>query len=153
MDGEDYSSNYTGDSLNSRRYMIEREIEKEIIREEIMAEMARKQALKDEVRREILMERSFKHRLSPRKPVFGRVKMIAEIPPTKSSTERPPTSVKSKSENFSCALCQVCATSEQSLNDHIRGKKHKAKASKLKAKNQGQAQNGKEYAEETEFSK
>ncbi|CAL5440372.1 unnamed protein product [Camellia sinensis] len=59
MDSEDSSSNYTGDSLNSRRYVIEREIEKEIIREEIVAEMARKQALKDEVRREILMEKEF----------------------------------------------------------------------------------------------
>ena len=47
--------------------------------------------------------------------------------------EHPVARVNKKSE-WSCALCQVSTTSEQSLNDHPQGKKHKSKASKLKAK-------------------
>ncbi|KAJ9693401.1 hypothetical protein PVL29_012253 [Vitis rotundifolia] len=47
--------------------------------------------------------------------------------------EHPVARVNTKSE-WSCALCQVSTTSEQSLNDHLQGKKHKSKASKLKAK-------------------
>ncbi|WJZ95452.1 hypothetical protein VitviT2T_014222 [Vitis vinifera] len=47
--------------------------------------------------------------------------------------EHPVARVLKKSEG-SCALCQVSTTSEQSLNDHLQGKKHKSKASKLKAK-------------------
>ncbi|XP_034695429.1 uncharacterized protein LOC117921600 isoform X5 [Vitis riparia] len=47
--------------------------------------------------------------------------------------EHPVASVN-KNPEWSCALCQVSTTSEQSLNDHLQGKKHKSKASKLEAK-------------------
>ncbi|XP_051131558.1 uncharacterized protein LOC127251749 [Andrographis paniculata] len=40
---------------------------------------------------------------------------------------------KAKAE-WSCAICQVSATSERALNEHLEGKKHKAKEAKLKAK-------------------
>ncbi|KAL6334663.1 hypothetical protein AAG906_019527 [Vitis piasezkii] len=45
-----------------------------------------------------------------------------------------PVAIVNKKSEWSCALCQVSTTSEQSLNDHLQGKKHKSKASKLKAK-------------------
>ena len=45
-----------------------------------------------------------------------------------------PVAIVNKKSEWSCALCQVSTTSEQSLNDHLQVKKHKSKASKLKAK-------------------
>ncbi|GLT85345.1 hypothetical protein SLE2022_035360 [Rubroshorea leprosula] len=39
----------------------------------------------------------------------------------------PSTSSKKPKEEWSCALCQVSATSEKGLNEHLRGRKHKAK--------------------------
>ncbi|KDP38694.1 hypothetical protein JCGZ_04047 [Jatropha curcas] len=40
---------------------------------------------------------------------------------------------KKPKEEWSCALCQVSATSENGLNEHLRGKKHKAKEARLRA--------------------
>ncbi|XP_047948658.1 uncharacterized protein LOC125194466 isoform X2 [Salvia hispanica] len=37
-------------------------------------------------------------------------------------------------EEWSCTLCQVTATSEHTLNEHLKGKKHKTKEAALKAK-------------------
>ncbi|XP_011079388.1 uncharacterized protein LOC105162910 isoform X1 [Sesamum indicum] len=42
-------------------------------------------------------------------------------------------SKKKAKEEWSCALCQVSATSEQVLNEHLQGKKHKLKEAALKA--------------------
>ncbi|XP_073307062.1 uncharacterized protein [Primulina huaijiensis] len=39
----------------------------------------------------------------------------------------------SKNKKWSCALCQVIATSENDLNEHVLGKKHKSKVAELKA--------------------
>nr|DAD27470.1 TPA_asm: hypothetical protein HUJ06_028938 [Nelumbo nucifera] len=43
------------------------------------------------------------------------------------------TGAKKKPQEWSCALCQISATSEQVLEDHLRGKKHKAKEEQMKA--------------------
>ncbi|KAL2927856.1 hypothetical protein RDABS01_015682 [Bienertia sinuspersici] len=40
-------------------------------------------------------------------------------------------------EEWSCALCRVTATSEQALNDHLKGKKHKARESGLNSQRTG----------------
>ncbi|RDX95451.1 Zinc finger protein, partial [Mucuna pruriens] len=44
---------------------------------------------------------------------------------------------KKLKQDWSCALCQVSATSENGLNDHLRGKKHKAKEIALRSKRIG----------------
>ncbi|XP_009792402.1 uncharacterized protein [Nicotiana sylvestris] len=44
-------------------------------------------------------------------------------------------------EDWSCALCQVSATSERGLNDHLQGKKHKSKEAALISQ-----RNGKNYS-------
>ncbi|XP_071909103.1 uncharacterized protein [Coffea arabica] len=46
-------------------------------------------------------------------------------------------SKKKVEEEWSCALCQVSATSERGLNDHIQGKKHKSKEAALRAQRNG----------------
>ncbi|KAL0428068.1 UNVERIFIED_CONTAM: hypothetical protein Slati_2981600 [Sesamum latifolium] len=46
-------------------------------------------------------------------------------------------SKKKAKEEWSCALCQVSATSERVLNDHLQGKKHKLKEAALKAERDG----------------
>lgn len=40
-------------------------------------------------------------------------------------------------EEWSCALCQVSATSKDGLNEHLQGKKHKSKEAALKAQRNG----------------
>lgn len=45
-------------------------------------------------------------------------------------------------KDWSCALCQVSATSEERLNDHLQGKKHKANLLKLDASKTGPKNNG-----------
>ncbi|XP_022860347.1 uncharacterized protein LOC111380912 [Olea europaea var. sylvestris] len=44
---------------------------------------------------------------------------------------------KKAKEELSCALCQVSATSEQALKDHVQGKKHKSKEAALRAQRAG----------------
>nr|GMD24305.1 Zinc finger protein like [Ipomoea batatas] len=59
------------------------------------------------------------------------VKRKMETPPEVAiSTGVPKKKVK---EEWSCALCQVSATSKDGLNEHLRGKKHKSKEAGLKA--------------------
>ncbi|XP_008810794.2 uncharacterized protein LOC103722126 [Phoenix dactylifera] len=45
-------------------------------------------------------------------------------------------------KDWSCALCQVTATSEERLNDHLEGKKHKANLLKLEVSKTGLKNNG-----------
>lgn len=40
-------------------------------------------------------------------------------------------------EEFSCAACEISATCERGLNEHIAGKKHQAKMEELKANKKG----------------
>ncbi|XP_077221867.1 uncharacterized protein LOC143855684 [Tasmannia lanceolata] len=47
-----------------------------------------------------------------------------------------PSSKKTQKE-WSCALCQVSTTSKEGLNDHLQGKKHKAKEAELGMSNTG----------------
>ena len=59
-------------------------------------------------------------------------------PPTLDPSELHPFGLKKKpKEEWSCALCQVSATSEKALNDHLRGKKHIAKEAKLNSQSAG----------------
>ncbi|KAK7347609.1 hypothetical protein VNO80_22145 [Phaseolus coccineus] len=44
---------------------------------------------------------------------------------------------KKPKKEWSCALCQIVATSEKGLNDHLQGKKHKVKAASLTTKKMG----------------
>ncbi|XP_073067027.1 uncharacterized protein [Primulina eburnea] len=43
-----------------------------------------------------------------------------------------------KSKEWTCALCQVIATSEKDLNEHVLGKKHKSKVAALSAQRTGE---------------
>ncbi|XP_073158000.1 uncharacterized protein [Henckelia pumila] len=45
---------------------------------------------------------------------------------------------KKSKEEWRCALCQVIATSENDLNEHVLGKKHKSKVAALRAQGTGQ---------------
>lgn len=44
-----------------------------------------------------------------------------------SSVEGPSEVTKNLIKDWTCALCQISATSEQGLEDHLKGKKHKSK--------------------------
>ncbi|CAA2968124.1 Deoxyribodipyrimidine photo-lyase [Olea europaea subsp. europaea] len=48
---------------------------------------------------------------------------------------------KKAKEEWSCALCQVSATSERALKDHVQGKKHKSKEAALRAQRGGKNYN------------
>ncbi|KAK3189740.1 hypothetical protein Dsin_029301 [Dipteronia sinensis] len=64
------------------------------------------------------------------------VKRKAEIPPA-APGELPFTNMKKKAkEEWSCALCEVSATSERGLNEHLQGRKHKSKEARLRAQAQ-----------------
>ncbi|KAJ0091704.1 hypothetical protein Patl1_14572 [Pistacia atlantica] len=70
--------------------------------------------------------------LAKPKPNLCGAKRKAATPPS-GAGELPITSLKkNKIEEWSCALCQVSATSERGLNEHLRGKKHKAKEKALR---------------------
>ncbi|KAI8570319.1 hypothetical protein RHMOL_Rhmol01G0025300 [Rhododendron molle] len=59
-------------------------------------------------------------------------KRKAATPPTVCATEPPSVGPKRKrKEEWSCAICQVSATSERGLNEHLQGKKHKSKEAGL----------------------
>uniref|UniRef100_A0A5B7CBP8 C2H2-type domain-containing protein n=1 Tax=Davidia involucrata TaxID=16924 RepID=A0A5B7CBP8_DAVIN len=59
-------------------------------------------------------------------------------PPAVGASELPLVVLKKKpKEEWSCALCQVSATSEQGLNEHLQGKKHKAREAGLRAQRTG----------------
>ncbi|XP_031123007.1 uncharacterized protein LOC116025800 isoform X3 [Ipomoea triloba] len=67
------------------------------------------------------------------------VKRKMETPPEVAISSEQPTGVPKKKvkEEWSCALCQVSATSKDGLNEHLRGKKHKSKEAGLKAQRSG----------------
>ncbi|XP_059286088.1 uncharacterized protein LOC132039606 isoform X2 [Lycium ferocissimum] len=69
-------------------------------------------------------------------------KRKAVTPQVEVASKTPSCSVLKKNgkEDWSCALCQVSATSERGLNDHLQGKKHKSKEAGLRAQ-----RNGKNY--------
>ena len=73
--------------------------------------------------------------------LFGtKRKAETETPPTLDAKELPPFGLKKKpKEEWSCALCQVTATSEKGLNQHLRGKKHKAKEASLVTQKMGKS--------------
>ena len=48
-----------------------------------------------------------------------------------SSATTKPTKLQTAVRDWSCALCQVSTTSEAGLNQHLKGKKHKAKQESL----------------------
>ncbi|KAG2665009.1 hypothetical protein I3760_16G109700 [Carya illinoinensis] len=58
------------------------------------------------------------------------------VKPSAGSPSEPPTIglKKMPKEEWSCALCQVSAANERGLNEHLRGKKHKAKVTGLMGK-------------------
>ncbi|XP_040996931.1 UBP1-associated proteins 1C-like isoform X1 [Juglans microcarpa x Juglans regia] len=65
-------------------------------------------------------------------------KQKAVTPPAGSSSELQPYGLKKRpKEEWSCALCKVSATNERGFNDHLQGKKHKAKETGLRAKRMG----------------
>lgn len=66
-------------------------------------------------------------------------KRKARTPPRVGANELPSVAPKKKlkEEEWSCALCQVSATSERGLNEHLQGKKHKAKEAGLVAQRAG----------------
>ncbi|KAK4337688.1 hypothetical protein RND71_042175 [Anisodus tanguticus] len=68
-------------------------------------------------------------------------KRKAITPPVEVTSNPPSASKKNSKEDWSCALCQVSATSERGLNDHLQGKKHKSKEAALRAQ-----RNGKNYS-------
>lgn len=70
------------------------------------------------------------------------VKRKADTPPVEVASQPPAFDVPKKNckEDWSCALCQVSATCERGLNDHLQGKKHKSKEAALRAQ-----RNGKNY--------
>ena len=75
-------------------------------------------------------------------PNLCRTKSNAVVPPTSDPNELHPFGLKKKpKEEWSCALCQVSASCEKTLNDHLQGKKHMAKEAKLKSQNAGKNPN------------
>lgn len=71
-------------------------------------------------------------------PALSGLKRKEATLPTVSSNELHPFGIKKKpKEEWSCAICQVSATSEKVLNQHIQGRKHKAKEAKLRAEKVG----------------
>lgn len=67
--------------------------------------------------------------------VVSSVKRKAVAPPAvNDDNEQAATNLQKKPKrDWSCELCQVTTTSENGLNDHLRGKKHKAKEAALTA--------------------
>ncbi|XP_042486437.1 uncharacterized protein LOC122066659, partial [Macadamia integrifolia] len=64
----------------------------------------------------------------------GMKRKVAEAPPAMAGVgELPSVGSKKKPQEWSCALCQVSATSEKGLNDHLQGRKHKARGEALLA--------------------
>ncbi|XP_057508484.1 uncharacterized protein LOC130791363 [Actinidia eriantha] len=65
-------------------------------------------------------------------------KRKAVTPPMAGASDVPSIGSKKKSkEEWSCAICQVSATSEHGLNEHLQGKKHKSREAGLRAQRTG----------------
>ncbi|KAK6944337.1 hypothetical protein RJ641_025439 [Dillenia turbinata] len=66
------------------------------------------------------------------------VEQKATTPPMATMTElSPPGTKKRPTEEWSCALCQVTATSKEGLDEHLQGRRHKAKKVELRAQKAG----------------
>ncbi|XAR51140.1 hypothetical protein NMG60_11005687 [Bertholletia excelsa] len=73
----------------------------------------------------------------PKENLSG-TKRKAVTPPAVGSSSLPSVGVNKKAkEEWSCALCQVSATSERGLNEHLQGRKHKAREAGLRARRTG----------------
>ncbi|GAB4835981.1 hypothetical protein Ancab_000900 [Ancistrocladus abbreviatus] len=90
------------------------------------------------------------HEVKPLSSESGEVKLInlakpnislnckAATPLPTSAVELPSIGLENKAkEVWSCALCQVSATNERGLNEHLQGRKHKAKEAELVAHRKG----------------
>ncbi|KAH9654361.1 c2h2-type domain-containing protein [Citrus sinensis] len=87
-------------------------------------------AMKDEIRNALEVNKKDKLiMLAKPDPNLCGSKRKASTPPA-ASVELPLMSSK-KTKEWSCALCQVSATSERGLDEHLQGKKHKAKEAGL----------------------
>ncbi|XAR51135.1 hypothetical protein NMG60_11005682 [Bertholletia excelsa] len=73
----------------------------------------------------------------PEENISG-TKRKAVTPLAVGSSKHPSVGVKKKAkEEWSCALCQVSATSERGLNEHLQGRKHKAREAALRVMRTG----------------
>ncbi|PON99374.1 Zinc finger, double-stranded RNA binding [Trema orientale] len=73
-------------------------------------------------------------------PNLFETKRKAVTPPALDTHELHPFGFKKKpQEEWSCALCQVTATSEKGLNQHLRGRKHKAREAGLVSQKVGKS--------------
>ncbi|XP_059635714.1 uncharacterized protein LOC132277889 isoform X2 [Cornus florida] len=95
-----------------------------------------------------ISEMPFQRKMEPK---ISEIKPLSEAKPdgsysgSKRKTETPPAAgerptvgpKKKPKEEWSCALCQVSATNEQGLNEHLQGKKHKAREANLIAQRTG----------------
>ncbi|GFS34845.1 hypothetical protein Acr_00g0036440 [Actinidia rufa] len=82
-------------------------------------------------------ERKKKREAKPETNLSG-AKRKAVTPPMASASDLPLIGSKKKSkEEWSCAICQVSATSEHGLNEHLQGKKHKSREAGLRAQRTG----------------
>ncbi|GFS31432.1 hypothetical protein Acr_00g0017260 [Actinidia rufa] len=80
---------------------------------------------------------SFAPNAKPEANLSG-AKRKAVTPPTAGASELPSVGSKKKSkEEWSCAICQVSATSENGLNEHLQGKKHKSREAGLRTQRTG----------------
>ncbi|KAF4390128.1 hypothetical protein G4B88_005046 [Cannabis sativa] len=69
---------------------------------------------------------------------FGAKRKATTPPALDENEEQPPFGMKKKpKEEWSCALCQVTATNEKNLNQHLQSKKHKAREARLLPKKNG----------------
>ena len=77
-------------------------------------------------------------------------KRKAVTPAAESVGELPFAGIKKKpKEEWSCALCQVSATSERGLNEHLQGRRHKAKEAGLRAQKMARNPNKASLPKET----
>ncbi|KAL2338531.1 hypothetical protein Fmac_012977 [Flemingia macrophylla] len=140
---------------------IRRELEKEEIRRQIIAvEIERRRELEEEVKREMQLvphrpyttplnifsgpkPQLFTHTHLPNKDkviILPRPKVVvqgAKRPKPSAGDEGEPSPLnlqKKPKHQWNCALCQISTTCEKGLNDHFRGRKHRAKESSLNPK-------------------
>lgn len=77
-------------------------------------------------------------------------KRKAVTPAAEGIGELPFAGIKKKpKEEWSCALCQVSATSERGLNEHLQGRRHKAKEAGLRAQKMARNPNKASLPKET----
>ncbi|KAI4344298.1 hypothetical protein L6164_011544 [Bauhinia variegata] len=68
---------------------------------------------------------------------YGAKRKALESPAVDGSEHSPFGLKKKPKDDWSCALCHVCATSEKGLNEHLQGRKHKAKEAALRTQKIG----------------